>query len=98
MRSKSQHVVVDDTAVLAGVEVEVKRSVMVPMLDGDELIGNLAVFSFEDQVGLDDNIRFFFDIGVAAARALRRPWRAARGSSPIRATIRGGADLSRLQG
>jgi hypothetical protein len=36
------------------------------------VIGNLAVFSFEDQPELDETIRFFFDIGVAAARALRR--------------------------
>jgi serine/threonine protein kinase len=70
---EAQQIVVDETAPLGSVEAEVARSVMVPMLDGEDVIGNLAVFSFEDHPGLDENIRFFFDIGVAAARALRRP-------------------------
>jgi serine/threonine-protein kinase len=71
---ESVQLVVDETAVWGSdVRVDVKRSMMVPILDEDGVIGNLAVFSFEDQPELDENIRFFFDIGVAAARALRRP-------------------------
>jgi len=70
---ESLQLVVDETAVWASdVRGDVKQSVMVPILDEDGVIGNLAVFSFEDQPELDETIRFFFDIGVAAARALRR--------------------------
>jgi serine/threonine protein kinase len=68
---ESQLVVIDDTAVWGDAGVTLKHQVIVPMLDGEQVIGCLGVFSFEDQPELDDNIRFFFDIGVAAARALR---------------------------
>jgi hypothetical protein len=53
-------------------EIQDLKSVMVPIMDGEAVIGCLGVFSFEDTVALDANIRFFFEIGVAAARALRK--------------------------
>jgi serine/threonine protein kinase len=67
----AQLIVIDETALWGHGAADLKRSVMVPILLGDEMIGCLGVFSFENHPALDANIRFFFDIGVAAAHALR---------------------------
>jgi DNA-binding response OmpR family regulator/tRNA A-37 threonylcarbamoyl transferase component Bud32 len=69
---ESQLIVIDESVTWGDAEVKDLKTVMVPIMDGEDVIGCLGVFSFEADVSLDANIRFFFEIGVAAARALRR--------------------------
>jgi DNA-binding response OmpR family regulator/tRNA A-37 threonylcarbamoyl transferase component Bud32 len=69
---ESQLIVIDESVMWGDAEVKDLKTVMVPLMDGENVIGCLGVFSFEDNAALDANIRFFFEIGVAAARALRR--------------------------
>jgi CheY-like chemotaxis protein len=67
-----QLIVIDHSGMWGGAADSLARSVTVPILVGEDVIGCLGVFSFEDHAALDANLRFFFDIGVATARALRR--------------------------
>jgi CheY-like chemotaxis protein len=65
-------IVFDEAAAPEPRTAKPENGVRVPLIDGGVPFGAFAVYAFDEASQFADNMRFFFDAGVASARALRR--------------------------